>query len=119
MAWSSARRGLGPGCHSTLSPFRRIASRYFWRLLDRTASSYRPAQNGAPCHSYGLCGDGFASCQSATAVMARSTAWGSTESLNGAGAGGRGGVVALQPASTSSASAAPKILSHGQVMGTP
>ena len=28
-----------PGCHCALSPLRRIASRYFWRLLDRTASS--------------------------------------------------------------------------------
>src|SRR3989475_7463725 len=48
--------------------------------------------------------------------MARSTAWGSTASLNGAGVGARGGGVALQPASMSSESAAPGILEHGEVM---
>src|SRR6267142_1342255 len=50
-------------------------------------------------------------------LMARSTAGGSTASLNGAGVGARGGGVALQPASMSSASAAPGILEHGEVMG--
>src|SRR2546430_13579727 len=61
---------------------------------------------GAPCHSYGLWADGFASCQSATMVMARSTAWGSTASLSGAGAGARAGRVVPQPAITNAVTAA-------------
>ncbi|HZC67075.1 MAG TPA: hypothetical protein VE201_00515, partial [Nitrospirales bacterium] len=43
---------------------------------------------------------------------------GSTASLHGAGVDARGGGVTLQPASMSSASAAPGMLEHGEVMGS-